>query len=287
MTRVEEIESVDLSEGSPLLAAVERMMEERARRVAEKSILPVLNLDRELAGSDDIDALFPKGSVTVVCVRKSDFRISSHLRDLVYAVGGGEGSEDRLAQAASAINADFAARPSLDIEAVAEEVAERRTFGDVTYQNKTLLAGVAVAGGADTCVVSLPYNGGVLDTDAFAFTKYIKHDPKEDLSAAIIIRYPDLSAFERSILDLIPREQSQIHIGGDLVAVTPVVAILLVVAATTMHTACTGIINQVDAARLGKISLSSSRITELGAAASAAELVALRREVFRDRLALR
>jgi hypothetical protein len=95
----------------------------------------------------------------------------------------------------------------------ADTLAVVPVFGEIRYGTRTLTSSLFAIPLMQTTSVRLPYNGGKLDFKAFRFVEYFTNESDPALQAVVVIAEPTLSALEKQILEKVPMEKSEVHIG--------------------------------------------------------------------------
>jgi hypothetical protein len=165
-------------------------------------------------------------------------------------------------------------------------MAQAPVLADVRYGGNTLNAGITVPQNIDCAVAIFPYNGGRLAEDGFELVEYPKAGTSDRLEAVVVEVSPGLSAAETAALQLVPGSQLGRNIGVSLDCCTTWWAVGFVtaglagaVALGAAGAATLIVVAGITAVQLGRATnLSDAEIKKLGPAASARELLQLRRE---------
>lgn len=171
-------------------------------------------------------------------------------------------------------------------EEVAKLLIHAPVLADVRYGGHTLNAGITVPKNLDCYVAVFPYNGGPLAREGFELVEYPKDGATERLEALVIEAAPELSPAEAAALKLVPVSQLGRNVGASLDCDTTWLAVgALAVGATTAAALAVGnamtiiAIAAITAMQLGQaVHLSEDQIKTLGPAASARQLLAMRRQ---------
>jgi hypothetical protein len=168
------------------------------------------------------------------------------------------------------------------VDALIAILEEATSIVDLRYETTALLSAVPMSAERNIAVFPVPYNGGRLEESKFIMSSF-SPDQAENVSGFIVLHKPRLTDLERHIVDLIPADASDFHLGvGRPIPAncTPAALVVFVIAATLMHTPFIGRRPQVLElrARLQSAKLSDERINELGDLSSAEELLELRRK---------
>ena len=167
-----------------------------------------------------------------------------------------------------------------DIEEIPKQV-RKEVLIDLYYESKLLRPNIALSGTQNFFLFPLPYNGGKLHEDKFELREWYNFSQEGDeqenqLNSLLVIRPPRVTPAERKALDMVPDDKTTLNLGylGNLENVTIVGGIV------------TGGIRfdplewwsdpRADTDRMDKVTVEESRIKELGPAASAQYLTALR-----------
>jgi hypothetical protein len=169
----------------------------------------------------------------------------------------------------SAIKKQGANLSVVSVEDAARMALSATTITDFRYGGHTLLPDIFLPREIDVAAAALPYN------------EYMIAEDRHDYEYFVVVRPPALTDVEKAALSSIPPELSELNIASapTILAATPGVVVYLVLTTVASAVCFTDIANA-----LREIHLDDKDIVRLGARASAAELVHLRREVF-ERLA--
>ncbi len=170
-------------------------------------------------------------------------------------------------------------RKPMALSAAVEVLGKQDVFGEIRYGGRALASNLFVPAGLDLCVVAMPYNGGRVAAAGFSLVEFLNDEDAGQLEAVIVVSSPVLTAAERAALRLVPADQIGSNIGRAAMcwAVTAVTVAAVVVLATSF---C---ISRVAGRDLVERHLPEDRIKQLGPAASARALVALRRAILEER----
>ncbi len=171
-------------------------------------------------------------------------------------------------------------------DAIVKSMVNAPVLADVRYGGNTLNSGIFVPAKIDCAVAVFPYIGGRLSPQGFQLVEYPKDGSTERLEGVVVETSPELSAAELAALKLVPPAQLGRTIGTAISCRTTWWAVGLVgtglaTAATVGALAAATVIGTaaVILFQMGKEShLSEAQIKKLGPAASARQLLALRRE---------
>ncbi len=167
-------------------------------------------------------------------------------------------------------------RRVVSVARVVSQVKKAPALFDLRYKTATLAPNVCLVGGVEIGTISLPYNGGHLVDSDFSIVEYHRTDAPRDYDVLLVKRPPRLSELEREVLQKLPAAESGLNIGS--IAACPgftVVIVIIFVAVTVAGKSCFGLRD-----RLAEVSLPPSTIAKLGPAATARQLVSMRRELF-------
>lgn len=169
----------------------------------------------------------------------------------------------------------------VSVKDAAKMALSATTIADFRYGGHTLLQDIFLAREIEVAAAALPYNGGPIAIHLFSVAEYVTAEDTHDYEYFVVVRPPTLTDVEKAALSTIPPELSELNIASapQSLMVTPGVVVYLVLTTVASAVCFTDIANA-----LRDIHLEDKDIVRLGASASAAELVHLRREVF-ERLA--
>ena len=244
-----------------------RLEADKHSRHIRKSNPAVLTCDLE---GDSRTLLPPPGSVALFFAKKH----SDLLRELEYSYVAND--LERLRSLEETIEQDLESRPVITLEQAVSKFIEGPSYFDFSYGSRTLASNLGLTNGVDFGSLVLAYNGGKLNAQDFTIVEYNKRDTQE-YDFLVVKRQPILTDFETKALEAVPPNLLEHNIassGFGPVGIWPAV-IIKVVLVTIAGTLCF----QLDG-DLAKISLSAREIESLGSAATARELLNLRREVF-------
>jgi hypothetical protein len=246
-------------------------LEVEARGIRFRKI-PVVEYDWE---GDDEGPLAPPGSATVFIAKKG----SPVLKEIRAAAKARNGSDAGVARK---VFSPFRERRPMELAQAVQLLQKQPVFASVQYGGLTLATSLFVDAGLHACVVPLPYNGGRLAKEGFTLVEHVKDGSKDALDAVVLVRSPPLTAAERAAVRRVPASQLGLNVGkaSDCWGVTAIAAVAVVVLAA-VAVATLGCHSGVQGGPLARpASISADRIKKLGPAATARELLRLRREAF-------
>ncbi len=248
------------------LRAAALLAESRATRTSKLTVV-----DYRQPADGDL-ALVAPGTVTAFVGRAG----SGSLAELRKALAG----DVKVARALIArLTKQLERRKPMALSAAVEVLGKQPVFAEIRYGGRALASNLFVPAGLDLCVVAMPYNGGRVAAAGFALVEFLADDGDGALEALIVTSAPDLTAAERAALRLVPADQIGSNIGRAAMcwAVTAVTIAAVVVLATSF---C---ISRVAGRDPEERHLPEDRIKQLGPAASARALLALRRSILEER----
>jgi hypothetical protein len=171
-------------------------------------------------------------------------------------------------------------------------MADEPVFADVYYGGAPLNRGLFLPKGVELAVTILPYNGGRLTSDGFSLVEFYKEGSNEGLEGLVVRSDPPLTAAERAALRQVPAGERGRNVGPALPScrttwwAVGVVAATLATAAALQVAAAAGVTWTGAIAITGGMlrsgrepeHLDPQEIAQLGPAASARRLLALRRD---------
>ena len=163
-------------------------------------------------------------------------------------------------------------------EDAVKAMVQAPVLADVRYGGNTLNSGIHVPQNIDCALAIFPYNGGQLAAEGFELVEYPKEGAKDRLEGIVLETAPQLNAAELAALRLVPASQLGRNVGVSLDCNTTWIAV--VVTAVTLL-GIGGLAAVAAAAKMEfgeEMHLTEAQIKRLGPAASARELLALRRE---------
>ena len=160
-------------------------------------------------------------------------------------------------------------------EDAVKAMVQAPVLADVRYGGNTLNSGIHVPQNIDCAVAIFPYNGGKLAAEGFELVQYPKAGAKDRLEGIVVETAPELSAVELAALRLVPASQLGRNVGVSVDCETTYWALAFLGAGLLGI----GLLGTPGSVVLGQEThLTETQIKRLGPAASARELLALRRE---------
>jgi hypothetical protein len=257
----------------------DRVIQDEQRRSIRTTRLDVV--DNHPKGRSKNPVFGLPGTMTLVVGRKG----SGALEEFRAALGEGG---DRLVQIQKkmAVKYEALAKQSQTADSAVKKLLAEPVIADIRYGGVVLNSGIHLPRGMDLAVGVLPYNGGRLAREGFTLVEHFKEGSDAALEAVVVEAAPDLSAAEKAALKLVPPDQLSRNVGTALscrttwIAVTVVGATLVgIVAIGALNAATVIAIAAITAAHLAKpVHITDEQIAKLGPAASAREILAMRRK---------
>lgn len=224
-------------------------------------------------GHQNYSGLLAKPGTVTLFVARHGAEIIDRIREAVASDGGddrhsGHAGLDR--QIAAELTAQFRARTMVSIEEAVSTLLVQPAFASVRYGERTMAQSLFAPDGVEACVIAMPYNGGYVADDSFKLVEHYLPGSDERLTAVAVRHAPPLTPAERAALRAVPPDQREWSIGQPMAcyAITAITVTLVLAGATY---ACPGIVEPEE--------LPDETIKELGPAATARKLLALRRQV--------
>jgi hypothetical protein len=164
------------------------------------------------AGGDDAPGL-PGGVICVVSGEPGD----PLLDEVREAAGEGdaaavskalEGYEERLKRAGEKVARAVAAG------SVAKAVASLPAITELRYRGKPVVEAMIVHPEMRSMRALVPYAGGTLDPAAFVASTYVRRGVAAEVETVVVVREPELTPFERKVVDRLPEEVDQLALGA-------------------------------------------------------------------------
>ena len=217
---------------------------------------------------------FP-GTVSIYVARKG----SGVLNEIRAALGTGAGATNLMKR----LHKPAENRAPMTLSDAADFIAKLPTYGEVRYGGRVLMQNLCVPDGFEAVMTALPYNGGELERDGFAFAQYRRTDAPYDLEAIALVHAPPLSDVQKAALRAVPKDQASMNVGTAsrcYALCATAVAVVVTVAATL----CCGTGKSAAAWEMAEKSaaLSDDDVKKMGPAATAKQLLAARRRILRD-----
>jgi hypothetical protein len=233
-------------------------------RPSRKSAIEVLDY-RPLHNERHL--LLAKPGTVTLYLAKRGAPVLSEVRRLAAA-----GGNDRLLSAR--LMSQFEKRAVVSMERAAALLVEQPVFASVRYEGRTLAQSLYVPNDLDVCVVPMAYNGGDLSLDGFSLVEHFLPSADTQLEAVALRHAPPLSAAERAALAAVPDDQVEWNVTSPMMcyAITGVTIVATVIAVTSF---CYQIQKQDE----DEPSISDEEIAEIGPAATARKLLAIRRRI--------
>jgi hypothetical protein len=192
----------------------------------------------------------------------------------------------RLTKLHSRVVEQYGSGHSSSREAAVKAMVQAPVLADIRYGGNTLNSGIFVPQHIDYAIAIFPFNGGRLAAEGFELVEYPKDGAQERLEGIVVEAAPELTEAEQSALSLVPPNQLGRNVGVSLDCCTTWWAVGFVTAGLVGAVAlgALGALTVIAVAgltvvRLGSAThLSEEQIRKLGPAASARDLLALRRE---------
>ena len=245
------------------------VLDESKARPVRVNKIPVLTYKHDW--KSDAPTLTMPGTITVF-VAKAGSKVLKQVRSAV------EGGPRQLRTLQQALKQQFGSGRKLSSKEAAKEIVEADVFAEVRYGGATLHKGIILPKGIKVFPLVLPYNGGRLAKGGFSLAEYHRDGSREALEAVIVRNSPPLTRAERAALRQVPADQLVQNVGNSMDCETTYWAVAVVVldAAAAVAT--------IALAQCGKpelddfLHVSQKEIDRLGPAASARELLDLRRK---------
>lgn len=245
-----------------------QLAEDKLKRQVRKSTPPVIRLELDPEKGAEVRPL--PGMATVFFGPSG----SPMMKKLFAAYGSGD--IDKMIELADPVG-DALTNKLLTFKEGTEDMLSKDTYFDVRYGGMTLAPNLGIFGDMSIGLILLPYNGGRLEDSDFSIVEYVKPNAKDQIEAFIVLRPPNLTELERSVLSAVPADKLEMNIAPTPMAST-MVTVLLVVALTTAGNCCL----QRRVGDFSGITLAKSTVTSLGPAASAREMLHARANMLSD-----
>ncbi|MGW7064921.1 hypothetical protein ACWGHM_41425 [Streptomyces sp. NPDC054904] len=188
------------------MVAVERLRIDLMQRFLRHIPLPVREFSSDFADQSDADLAPMPGTVIV---------FFAHNPAVIKRLRKALDREDTraLLKLRRELDEVRSPRPTTNLD-MAQMAAQSECVFDVRYMARTVLANRLLPDSDLLGSASVSWTGGELDNDKFSIVEYRKrelHDPR--LHYLAYKRAPFLSELERSMVDRIPPEISEIHLG--------------------------------------------------------------------------
>jgi hypothetical protein len=237
-------------------------VESERRPVTIKSIdtLEYVPLDTESR-----EMIVPPGTVTVFLARPG----SRELRRIREVIENREPDEELFRQLAGM----YEGRNQTSLDEALELLLSQDSFCDLIHGRSIVASNLFVPDDMPVVVVPLPYNGGALSPDGFTLMERTKPGITANLEGFAVRHVPELTVAEAEALQRLPAENNDFNVGRAAMcyAITGIVLVGAVMGATY---ACPG--------RYERPHLEEELVRSLGPAASAAEMLALRRQALEE-----
>jgi len=245
------------------LGSISQAAELRPIRSSEIKVLDYLP-----SSSDPTRQLAMSGTITLFLAPVG----SSTLHEIESAVTAGDGGDIQLADR---FRAQSSGRTQLPLEIAVEMVKAQSVFADVRYGGLTVASNYFVPANADYCAVVLPYNGGRLSKQGFSLIEHYLEDNDRPLQALALRHCPPLTPAEKVALVLVPATQMELTVGKAYMCWA--LSAIALVALVTLVAICAG--KPGPHGELQEdVHLTEEQIRALGPAATARQLLQLRRQ---------
>lgn len=242
---------------------------EAARRPLRRRPLEVIDYHSRSPHPEEHLALL--GSISVLAARPGN----SFMKEIRRAVADQDEPHTELAKR---LYRQYAKRETVSIERAAAIALDQPVFADLHYGGTTLVENVFVPEDLDVALITLPYNGGRLAAGGFSLVEHPRTDDAASLDVLVLRNTPPKTKAEAAALSKVPSEQRALNVGrgpGDVAC-----SVLLLVAAVAVEAAVVAvtfaITGKVDVEHIEHID--PGTILELGPAATARQMVELRRQ---------
>ena len=220
------------------------------------------------------------GAITVF-VARAGAPLLAELR----AALSGEGEPDPgLLDRVAGVYRQIEARPQVDPAEALEVLRAQPVFADLRYGGATLATGVFVPEEGEVGVLILPYNGGRLARWGFTWVEHVREDGAA-LEALVVRHAPPLTRAEAAALRMAPADQAELNVG--LASFLPHAGVEAFVVGFAVGIAVGAVVIAVARAVHGGVEIAEHLhhhraddvIRDLGPAATARELLRIRRDV--------
>jgi hypothetical protein len=214
-----------------------------------------------------------QGAITLYLAR-SGAPILGEIREALKV--GGQLEQDL----ANRLQQQFDSRPVLPIKEAVEVLVREPVFADLCYGKSTIAQHLCVPDGVDVAHLVFPYNGGRLAASGFTLVERFRDGETASLDALLVRNSPALSAAEKAALAQVPADQNELNVGLAYDCEYTTVAVTVVAAAAACAVGVRAALVATSlCAVLNHQHIPEEAILELGPAASARELLKLRRDV--------
>jgi hypothetical protein len=171
-------------------------------------------------------------------------------------------------------------RSLVSVADAVSEALDADSFFDISYAGRPIVNSVFLPREMAAGSITLPYEGGKLDSARFNVREYSKDGKGRQYDVLALVAPPTLTAVERRALDAVPASMQDIHIGAPTrMAVLPtVVLVLIIVGLVTIASTCCGNVHD----RLADLHLAPADLEGLDGVSSARRLLDLRRRLFEE-----
>jgi hypothetical protein len=229
----------------------------------------ISTLDYEPTYEADRHPLVYPGTVTAFISRKGA-AVLAQIRAAVKA------SEPQRHVLAERLYAAYGGRTPVTVDETVRQVTSADVIAEIRYGGATLVRPFIVPDELDVAVLVLPYTGGRLAAEGFTLAEFVKPDSTGALEAVIVVDRPKLTEVEQAALDLASDDQAEMSLGRVKPEATPfILGVMLVVEFAVTYVACKA---KGDSAAYNERALPADVISEISPAATARELMALRRK---------
>lgn len=227
---------------------------------------PIEILEYTPSSGDPARQLAGPGTVTLFLARKG----SPVLDEIRAAASGGQDQ-----QLTARLRAQSKGRTPLPLNRALEMLKAQPVFADVRYGGLTLASNYFVPGDAACSAVVLPYNGGRLARQGFTLVEHWRAADDSPLQAVALLHAPPLTAAEKAALEQVPADQLELNVGKSYMCWA--LSAIALAALVTLAAICTYQPESDDDHRGPGDHLDEDEILALGPAATARELLRLRR----------
>jgi len=167
--------------------------------------------------------------------------------------------------------------PRASIDEVLHALQDSPVIFDVRHGAATLASSMYLLGDGDVYGITCPYNGGKFAPEGFTLVERPKEGATSSLTGFVLCFNPVLSPAEKAAVEQVPADQLELNTGFGFCTesytgrVAFAVTLAATAAATVVGVGCAAVANQNP--------ISAEKIAELGPAATARELLAVRRKL--------
>ena len=211
-----------------------------------------------------------EGTVTLLAARHG----SKFLAEIREAVAKKDGSGEELARR---MYRQYKGRKTTTLPKAVKSACAEPVLADVLHGDLLLVESLFVPRDLEVAFIALPYNGGRFADGGLLLVEHPLSEDVESLEVVALAHAPNLTNAERVALANVPPEQSALNIGNPLGPIACGVGLLVaaVVVEAVVVAVTFAITGKVDIEHMAH--LSAAELQELRPAASARELVQMRR----------